>query len=1013
MRMLEAGSKLHGFTVRSTEELPEIDGQAIVMDHAASGTKLLFLQNDDENKAFSITFKTPPADDTGVFHILEHSVLCGSEKFAVKEPFVNLLRTSMQTFLNAITFADKTMYPVASTNEQDLLNLMDVYLDAVLHPMLYSDKHIFEQEAWHYELVDSAALSDGESTEGEQRQLVYNGVVFNEMKGALADPESVLYHAINNALFPDTCYAFESGGHPRAIPQLTYEVYCDTHARHYRLDNSYIVLYGDLNIDRALAFLDENYLSDAARGVAVPGTNYEEDAVISTGDRIVGPPNPVGEIKPVISFDNVVEMATSPENACVGIGYVLGESRDFERVLATEVLLDALMSGNESPLKRAILDAQLGGDCTAHLIDAQEQPVVLFELKNAKPGVAQQFRELVEGEVRKLVEQGIPRDVLEASLAQLSFLLRERDRGMADGVVLAMNAMSGWLYHDDDATIYLHYEQPLAALRAGLEGSYFEDALASLVLETRHAALVDLQVNPAAGAGEEEAELAAKQASLTEEDFAAIDAEVEALRVRQEAPDSPEALASLPQLHVSDIGPAKPYPALEVHTETPVPCLYHNLPSRHINYLNWYFDLGHLNWDDIPYIALLTMLLGNLDTQQHTAAELDVHVRQHLGRLNFFPDMHTDHNDRDKVLLKLVVSASALAEESANLAAIPAEVWARTRFDDMGRIRDILVQKRIALEDSFINEGHVRAMSRASSYLFKSSLLMEYVAGVDFYYFLKGLIENFDESFDALRSRLENLQERIFTADNCIASFTGSPEELAAFWAAWAEQEPVFSAQPGSGTAAGTQLGQLNKGEAITFVPEPEDKREAFITPADVCFVVRAADFGAREFDGVWNVLGRVLGFDYLWNEVRVKGGAYGCGFRCGNNGHGRFYSYRDPQLDATLARFDETGKWLSAFEPDVDEMEGYIVSSVATHDAPQKARLIARIQDSTYFASRPEGWREHVRETMLATTPEQLRALASIFEEASSSGTVCVFGAPDIINAAQEKLNTVPLLEA
>ena len=943
MRMLEAGSKLRGFTVRSTEELPEIDGQAIVMDHVASGTKLLFLQNDDENKAFSITFKTPPADDTGVFHILEHSVLCGSEKFAVKEPFVNLLRTSMQTFLNAITFADKTMYPVASTNEQDLLNLMDVYLDAVLHPMLYSDKHIFEQEAWHYELVDSAALSDGESAEGEQRQLVYNGVVFNEMKGALADPESVLYHAINNALFPDTCYAFESGGHPRAIPQLTYEVYCDTHARHYRLDNSYIVLYGDLNIDRVLAFLDENYLGDAARGVAVPGTNYEDDAIISTGDRIVGPPNPVGEIKPVISFDNVVEMATSPENACVGIGYVLGESRDFERVLATEVLLDALMSGNESPLKRAILDAQLGGDCTAHLIDAQEQPVVLLELKNAKPGVAQQFRELVEGEVRKLVEQGIPRDVL----------------------------------------------------------------------ETRHAALVDLQVNPAAGAGEEEAELAAKQASLTEEDFAAIDAEVEALRVRQQAPDSPEALASLPQLHVSDIGPAKPYPALEVHTETPVPCLYHNLPSRHINYLNWYFDLGHLNWDDIPYVALLAMLLGNLDTQQHTAAELDVHVRQHLGRLYFFPDMHTDHNDREKVLLKLVVSASALAEESTNLAAIPAEVWARTRFDDMNRIRDILVQKRIALEDSFINEGHVRAMSRASSYLFKSSLLMEYVAGVDFYYFLKDLIENFDESFDALRGRLENLQERIFTADNCIASFTGSPEELAAFWAAWAEQEPVFSAQPGSGTEAGTQLGQLTKGEAITFVPEPEDKREAFITPADVCFVVRAADFGAREFDGVWNVLGRVLGFDYLWNEVRVKGGAYGCGFRCGNNGHGRFYSYRDPQLDATLARFDETGKWLSAFEPDVDEMEGYIVSSVATHDAPQKARLIARIQDSTYFASRPEGWREHVRETMLATTPGQLRALASIFEEASSSGTVCVFGAPDIINAAQEKLNTVPLLEA
>ena len=1007
--MLQPGNELHGFTVRSNEELPEIDGQAIVMDHAASGAKLLFLQNEDENKAFSIAFKTPPADDTGVFHILEHSVLCGSEKFPVKEPFVNLLRTSMQTFLNAITFSDKTMYPVASTNEQDLLNLMDVYLDAVLNPMLHSDKHIFEQEAWHYELVDSAA-------EDAQRKLVYNGVVFNEMKGVLSDPDSVLINALNRALFPETCYAFENGGLPRAIPQLTYEAYCDTHARHYRLDNSYIVLYGDLDFDRVLGFLDENYLGYAAQGVAVPGADYDDGTVISTGDRVVGPPNPVGEIKPVISFDNVVEMATSPENACVGIAYVIGESRDFERVLAVEVLLDALMGGNEAPLKRAILDAQIGGDCTAHLFESQAYPAVLFELKNAKPGVAQQFRELIEREVRKLVEHGIPRDVLEASLAQLSFLLRERDRGMADGVVLAMNALSGWLYHDDDATIYLHYEQPLAALRAGLEGNYFEDVLASLVLDSKHAALVDLQVNPAAGAGEEEAELAAKQQDMSEEDFAAIDAKVEALRERQEAPDAIEDLAKLPQLHVSDIGPAKPYPALEVHTETPVPCLYHNLPSRHINYLYWHFDLGHLNWDDMPYIALLGMLLGNLDTQEHTAAELDVQVRQHLGRMSFFPDMHTDHNDRNKILLKLVVSASALAEEVANLAAIPAEVWATTRFDDASRIRDILVQKRIAMEESFINEGHVRAMSRASSYLFKSSLLMENVAGVDFYYFLKDLIDSFEERFDNLRSRLEGLQQRIFTAENSMASFTGSPEEFDAFWRAWREQDLAFgprSVHEAAYEAQKSQSDQLCKGKEIFCIPDPENKREAFITPADVCFVVKAADLGVRDFDGTWNVLGRALGFDYLWNEVRAKGGAYGCGFRSGLNGHGRFYSYRDPQLDATLARFDETGKWLSTFKPEADEMEGYIVSTVAAHDAPQKARFIARNQDFAFFASRPEGWREYIRETILATSPEKLRALAPIFEEAAQSGAVCVFGSAEIINAAQEELNAIPLMEA
>ena len=999
--MLEVGNELHGFAVKSTEELPEIDGHAIVMDHPESGAKLLFLQNDDENKAFSIAFRTPPADDTGVFHILEHSVLCGSEKFPVREPFVNLLRTSMQTFLNAMTFPDKTMYPVASTNEQDLLNLMDVYLDAVLHPKLHTNKHIFEQEGWHYELNNAAAQAGNEAVDAapeadgtfglSNRELVYNGVVFNEMKGVLAEPDSVLYHAMNRALFPNTCYAFESGGHPRAIPQLTYESYCDTHARHYRLDNSYIVLYGDLDIDRILAFLNDNYLGKAAQDSVATQVPQGEGSLL--------PPKPIGKIVPVTSFDNVVEMPTSPENAMVGLGYVIGESHDFERVLAADILNDALMGGNEAPLKRAVLDAQLGGDCTAFLIDSQEQPVALFLLKNAKPDVAGQFRELVEGEVRKLVEDGIPRDVLEASLAQMSFALRERDRGIADGVVLAMNALSGWLYNDDDATTYLHYEDPLAHLRAGLENRYFEDVLSALVLDSKHAALVDLQPHAQAGAGLEEAELAAKQASFAPEDYATIEAEVEALRAWQESEDSPEALATLPQLHLSDIGPAKPEQGPVISENTPVPCLYHNLSSRHINYLYYYFNLEHLTWEDMPYVSLLIMLLGNLDTEAHTAAELDVYTRQHLGRMNFMSDMHADHNDRSKIALHFVVSASALAEECENLAALPAEVWSTTRFDDSGRIRDMLVQRRIALEESFLSEGHVRAMNRASSYLFKSALLTEYMAGVDFYYFLKELIEHFDERFDALRERLESLLARIFAQENCTLSFTGSPDEMEAFWKHW-------------DTSVAPALGTLNGAPSALEIPEPTNKREAFVIPSDVCFVSKAADFGELDYDGTWTVLGRVLGFDYLWKEVRTMGGAYGCGFRSGKNGHGRFFSFRDPQLDDTLARFDAAQEWLANFDPNPDEMEGYIVSSVATHDAPQKARLIARRQDAEYFANRPNAWREYLRETLLAVTPEALRGLSDNLSRMVQSDAVCVFGSADIINAAQEDLNSVALFE-
>ena len=570
--MFEPGATLHGFTVQSSEELPEIDGQAIVMRHAC-GARLLYLANEDDNKSFSIAFPTPPADDTGVFHILEHSVLCGSKKFPVKEPFVNLLKTSMQTFLNAMTFADKTLYPVASTNQQDLLNLIDVYMDAVLNPAIYTDRHIFEQEGHHYELEDG--------------NLVYNGVVFNEMKGALSDPESVVYHEVNRQLFPNSCYAFESGGHPRAIPQLTYESFIDTHARHYRLDNSYIVLYGDLDANEVLGFLDREYLGKPQP--AAPSA-----------------PNPVGNCQaPTARVDDAaIEMDTAPENACVGIGYVVGDAHDFERALAVDILLDALMGSNESPLKRALLDADLGGDCTAYLLEAQAAPAVLFLLKNAKPGTAQRFREVLEGAARRLVEEGIPRDVLEASLSQMSFDLRERDRGIADGVALAINALAGWLYSDDDATTCLHYEQPLAAMRAGLEGRYFEDVLAQLLLDNVHSALVDL--HPAKPEEDAEAlELAEATRQLDDEGRARIEQMVSELRARQEAPDDPADLAKLPQLHVSDIGPAKSDPDLQVMRDTPLPCLYHDIPARHINYLTAYFGLEGLSFDDLPYAVLL------------------------------------------------------------------------------------------------------------------------------------------------------------------------------------------------------------------------------------------------------------------------------------------------------------------------------------------------------------------------------------------------------------------------
>ena len=971
----QAGARMHGFVVDSSEPLSEIDGSAHVLRHEKSGARLLFLQNADENKAFSIAFKTPPADDTGVFHILEHSVLCGSRKFPVKEPFVDLLKTSMQTFLNALTFPDKTMYPVASTNDQDLMNLTDVYMDAVLNPAIYDKRAIFEQEGWHYELDE----------EGAEPRLRYNGVVFNEMKGALSDPESVLYHAVNAALFPDTCYAFESGGHPRAIPQLTYEQFLDTHARHYRLDNAYIVLYGNVDAERMLSFLDDRYLS-----VERP--------------RVDAVPNEVGVQAPRVATDVTVSMDTASENACVGLGYVVGQACDFERVLACDVLMDALMGGNESPMKRALLDEGLGGDVTAYLIDSQAQPVALFQLKNAEEGKAQAFMEAVEREAARLVRDGIPRDVLEASLAQMAFDLRERDRGMADGVPLAMNALAGWLYDDAMPTAYLRYEDALAHMRAGLDGRYFEDVLASLICESGHKALVDLVPGEDGSASEEEAELADTLASMDDTRRQAVRDDVAALRLMQETPDAPEAAATLPRLRVDDIGAAVPDPAYRLAADAPVPCLHHDLPTRHIDYLSLYFDMDGLSFDDLPYVTLLGMLLGRLGTAQRSAAELDVHMRTHLGSLRFFAEAYSSDSDPSKLSLKMVASASALSEELEHLACIPREVWATTSFDDAGKIRDILVQRRISMEQSFMGEGHVRATNRLSSYLFKSGVIKEQMGGVDFYRFLCDLIEHFDERFDALRERLGEVRDRIFTKDGALASFTGSTDDFECFWEAAGD-----FGLPGDAAFDGDPRCRFVFGD---HVPEPAAKQEAFIVPGDVCYVAKGADVhGTVDYDGAWAVLSNALSFDYLWNEVRVKGGAYGVGFRITPERFGRFYSFRDPGVDATLARYDGAGAWLSSFDPAEDEMEGYIVSTVASHDAPVKPRQVARRQDVALFSGKPAGYREHLREEKLAATPEKLRAYAEVLDRIAAEGAVCAFGGEDVLRASRGDWSFVKLL--
>lgn len=994
--LLVPGTTCHGFAVERRETVPELDSDAYVLRHAASGARLLYLACDDENKAFAIGFKTPPADSTGVFHILEHSVLCGSAKFPVKEPFVDLIKSSMQTFLNAMTYPDKTIYPVATTNEQDLYNLMDVYLDAVFNPAIYTKPTIFEQEGWHYELDLPEGDGDGSSASLHEGTLRYNGVVFNEMKGALSDPMSVLDDAVNAALYPDTAYAHESGGDPRAIPALTYEQFLDTHARHYNPSNSYITLYGDLDVDRALAFLDERYLSQPS------AASRRMDAAVAAGeDPSTLVPNPLGVQAPVTCEYKRVEMATTPENALVGLGLVLGSALDRKRTIAADILFEALLGSNEAPVKKAILAAGLGGNVASYTAAESLQPYELIMLQNAQPGVARELHRVFQDACRDLCEHGVPRERLEAIISSNEYDLRQRDYGIADGVAIACDALSTWLYDDDAATLALKYGPVYEELRGDLDGSYFEDLLRELVLENDHMALVELvPVDAAEGSeGAEAAELAAKRDVMTDAELANVVERTAALRAAQEAEDTPEAKATLPRLRVSDIGEARPEPPLVVDTTAPIPCLRHGIPTNRLAYAMQYFDLSCVAFEDLPYVTLLCRLLKQLPTREHSAEELDNLLAGKLGFLSFTTEVMTQP-EVDGVRPYLLVSAGALSEKIDALASLPREVWSSTLLADADadRVRDVLTQIRIGLEQGFINNGHSAALGRAMSYSSPSAVVREQLSGVDFYLFLRDLLDHFDERLDGLRAKLAELAGRIFVADGCLASFTGSDEDFDAYWAAAGDL----------GLGAGDGAGR----DALA-VPAPCDRHEAFVIPSDICFAGCACDPRRLGIDvtGAWAVAANALSYDYLWNEIRVKGGAYGCGFRAAGERQTAFYTYRDPAIDPSIERVERAGVWLNSFEPDEAAFEGFIVSCVSGMDAPVKPYALTKRRNTTYLAGLDPHAREERRAQMLAATPGELRSLGADVTRIAAESPTCVFGGREVVAKSNADFNVVDLL--
>ena len=983
----------NGFALERSEDLAEIKGTAHVLRHQRSGARLLFLRNSDPNKAFSITFKTPAADDTGVFHILEHSVLCGSQRFPIKEPFVNLLKSSMQTFLNAMTFPDKTMYPVSSTNAQDLQNLMEVYLDAVFQPAIYDKRTVFEQEGWHLELAP-----------GSTDELVYNGVVYNEMKGALADPESVLYDALSAALFPDTTYRFESGGTPAAIPTLTYESYLDSHRRHYRPDNSYITLYGDLDLERFLGFLDREYLAplaEADRGPLDANPLAMQSAVVARGVR-----------RP---------MATAPENACCALGFVLGNAAERERMVAADILLDAIAGSNEAPLKRALLDAGLAADVQAFVADSIAQPFAMLELRGIVPGTEgalERFEETVQAEAARLAGGGLDRSLVRAAIAQAEFTMREHSFGYPDGVALAVAALAGWLYDDALATDYLRYEDVFASLRAKVDEGYFEQLLREVFLDSRHWASVELVPVEDEGDAAERARLDALAAGMDAAAFEAVQAEVEVLRAVQEAPDAPADLARLPHLAVADIGDAPVEAPVAQRDDLPLPCLRHEVGTNGIAYATRYFPLDAVAFDELPYVGLLALVLGRLGTARHTAAELDTLVQAHLGTLSFFSEVHeAAGSDRSAFAPKFVASAAALEAEVEHAASLVNEILLETDFTDTAKIADMMLQKRVAMEQAFATAGHSIASQRAASYYLPAAQVRQGLGGVDFYWFLRDALDGFDGKAAAITAKLASLAARLFTDRGCVLSFAGSAESLERYFAAGpclGMGAGAANAEAAAANAEGADAPAPGGAPALE-VPAPVDRREAFAVPTDVSFTALGFDRRlldpAAPYSGAWLLASRILSYDYLWNEVRVKGGAYGCGFSTTRPGLLTFHSYRDPHIDATVQRFGEAGPWLAALEPTADEMEGYVVSTTAGFDAPLKPRDLIRRQCGMFFSGVTPAMRAQVRCQVVGATVDDVRALGGAIAQAAQRGCRCTVGSAELIEGSGLDWNVVDVL--
>lgn len=946
----------------------ELESEGYLMCHKKTGARVFVLENDDSNKVFNIAFRTVPKDSTGVAHIIEHTVLCGSDKYPVKDPFVELAKGSLNTFLNAMTYADKTMYPLASTNDKDFFNLMSVYMDAVFHPNITKERKIFEQEGWHYEM------------ESDDRPLTYNGVVYNEMKGAFSSADEVLARHVQAALYPDTTYAFVSGGDPEHIPELTYEQYLAFYHKYYHPSNSYIYLYGDLNMEEALGWMDREYLC-----------HYDKEEI----DSRITFQKPFDAMKEI----EIAYAASEDEDEGTYLSWskVVSTALDREKHLAFQVLEYVLLEAPGAPLKQALLDKGIGVDIYGGYEDGILQPSFEVTAKGAEPDQKDAFVETIEETLRQLVKNGLNKRSLLAGLNSLQFRLKEGDFGRwPKGLMYGLDCFDSWLYDDNAAFLLLETQETMDALYEKAKGTYFEELIQDCLLNNTFGVVAKAVPRPGLDAENEEKtaeKLKAYKDTLSADEIRAIVRHTKELKEYQETPSTKEELETVPMLSRTDIKRQVLPLYNEQRSISGVPVLFHELSTKEIAYLELVFNADFADLEDLPYLSLLKQILGVVAAGPYSYQELMDEINIHTGGID--PGFVVLQPEEKRATIRFSFRIKSFYSELETAIRLTEEMMYRSDLANEKRLLEIIGETRSQLYERLKSAGHNTAVKRASSYHSESGYLNELMTGIEFYEFLDDLYEHFQDRKKTVIAKLESVSRRLFNKETLLISFT-------------ADQKGYEVLE----SAAAKRLADMPHEQFVRAdwkIPF-EAKNEGICCASQIQFVARTGNYKSAglDYNGSLLVLQNILNYDYLWIRLRVKGGAYGCMSGFGRDGDCYMVSYLDPKLSETNEVYESLVQYLEDFDPDARSMDRFVIGTISEMDVPKNPAALGVRGLTSYLTGITQEMLQKERDEVLASDAAAIRALAPYAKALLEQKCLCVVGNENKIKESRQLFQTV-----